>query len=325
MESLERLVEEQEQTKEVRNMNKADNAEEGGEGGIDRGVPVGVTPSDHTDLVPIISSNTISFLRRYLVILEFMTREQAKYANDFRVVIQKAPPNPTTPSLKRKSTDVMVTDAQEKLPASFHIWCMNAAVAFTDTVQDCHSVILTSGTLAPLDSFASELGTSFPIRLEASHVINLSKQLFAGVFHTYMGKSLDGSHTSQQNDWYLDVLGNAISMLVRLTPGGLLVFLSSYGLMYRLQERWRHTKVLDDIEDVTHSEVFFEEKTTEHMQKQLDRYYAALSTVGSRAVMLAVSRGKVSEGINFSDHYARTVVIVGRYCVSVYIHTYSVY
>ena len=36
-------------------------------------------------------------------------------------------------------------------------------------------VILTSGTLSPMLSFASELGTNFPIQLEANHVINNSQ------------------------------------------------------------------------------------------------------------------------------------------------------
>ncbi len=33
------------------------------------------------------------------------------------------------------------------------------------------SILLTSGTLSPLDSFAHELGLAFPVRLENGHVI----------------------------------------------------------------------------------------------------------------------------------------------------------
>lgn len=35
-----------------------------------------------------------------------------------------------------------------------------------------HCIILTSGTLSPMQSFQSELGTPFQIKLEASHVID---------------------------------------------------------------------------------------------------------------------------------------------------------
>lgn len=34
------------------------------------------------------------------------------------------------------------------------------------------SILLTSGTLSPLDSFAGELGLDFPVRLENPHVIS---------------------------------------------------------------------------------------------------------------------------------------------------------
>jgi len=47
--------------------------------------------------------------------------------------------------------------------------------AFTDLSHGVRSVILTSGTLAPMTSFASELGIPFPIQLEANHIINPSQ------------------------------------------------------------------------------------------------------------------------------------------------------
>ena len=41
----------------------------------------------------------------------------------------------------------------------------------------CRSVILSSGTLSPMDSFQSELGLPFPIVLEANHIIKDSQVL----------------------------------------------------------------------------------------------------------------------------------------------------
>nr|GEZ81123.1 putative zinc finger, CCHC-type [Tanacetum cinerariifolium] len=42
------------------------------------------------------------------------------------------------------------------------------------------SIILTSGTLSPMDSFAEELKLNFPVRLENPHVIS-DNQLWAGI------------------------------------------------------------------------------------------------------------------------------------------------
>ena len=42
------------------------------------------------------------------------------------------------------------------------LWCLNPAVAFWEVKEKARSVVLTSGTLAPLESFASEASPSNP-------------------------------------------------------------------------------------------------------------------------------------------------------------------
>lgn len=51
-------------------------------------------------------------------------------------------------------------------------WCFNPGLAMDELQNLVISMILTSGTLAPLDSYASELSLEFPIRLENPHVIS---------------------------------------------------------------------------------------------------------------------------------------------------------
>ena len=46
----------------------------------------------------------------------------------------------------------------------FRLVSMSPAVAFQD-LKTTHSILLTSGTLSPMDTFASELGTKFTQRL----------------------------------------------------------------------------------------------------------------------------------------------------------------
>jgi Fanconi anemia group J protein len=43
------------------------------------------------------------------------------------------------------------------------LWTLNPAIAFRNLAQRAHSLILTSGTLAPMDTFASEV--CFPVML----------------------------------------------------------------------------------------------------------------------------------------------------------------
>lgn len=51
------------------------------------------------------------------------------------------------------------------------LWCLNPACIFREIGEQARSVILTSGTLSPMTSFASELGIPFAWPLEAPHVV----------------------------------------------------------------------------------------------------------------------------------------------------------
>eukprot|EP00981_Chlorochromonas_danica_P002822 scaffold549_cov174-Ochromonas_danica.AAC.6 len=296
-ELLLRLEEKQEEAKELRSSSKE-------EEGVRR-----------ETFVPIISTLTISFLRKLFSILDFMMRNNQSRATDFRIVIQKieneSNRSATTTKRKKSNTSNEIVEARTVYPVSFHIWCMTAAVVFEDLVGSARSIILTSGTLSPLDAFATELGTPFPIRLEARHVIDLGKQLFAATFDSFDGNSLLSTYQHQQSDGYLDVVGRALMMLIRLTPGGTLLFVPSYRLLQRLYERWSRIGLLEEIQKVVSCRIYFEQKANNDMSSVLQAYYEDLSLKGSKAAMVAVCRGKVSEGINFSDHYARTVAVLG--------------
>lgn len=56
-------------------------------------------------------------------------------------------------------------------------------------------IVLTSGTLSPMDSFASELGVTFHQRLEAPHVVDMKKQVGGraiGVVYLVVGLGVGG-------------------------------------------------------------------------------------------------------------------------------------
>ena len=54
----------------------------------------------------------------------------------------------------------------------FNIWCLNPAVVFRKLTSRAACVVLTSGTLSPMDIISSELGVSFPIKQQSSHIID---------------------------------------------------------------------------------------------------------------------------------------------------------
>ncbi len=163
----------------------------------------------------------------------------------------------------------------------------------------------------------------------------MTKQVFAGAIGTCCDTSLDCTYKNQGNPDYSSALGKAVFGSSKITPGGVLVFFPSYRLMDAMVQVWTESGLLLALEKAGVS-VFSEPREASALDAVMTRYYAAIDARESdasnmsiisnnansdisikksgnsgRAVFFAVCRGKVSEGINFSDNYARTVMLIG--------------
>lgn len=97
--------------------------------------------------------------------IDFMLMKDMKYLPDYRAVISR-------------SEERNASGGSKELITRVHFWCCSSAVAFERIKEEVRTVVLASGTLAPMDSFASELGMQFDVRLETGHVVDTSKQLW---------------------------------------------------------------------------------------------------------------------------------------------------
>lgn len=194
---------------------------------------------------------------------------------------------------------------------SFHLWCLNAAVAFKALSEHARSVIVTSGTLSPLNSFAGELGTSFAVSKSLPHVINVRKQLYVGV--AGQGPDavpFDATFAGSSKFSFQEALGDAIFDYCREIPGGVLVFLPSYRMLETLRTRWASLGTLSRLEEIKDGVLFEPNRRGEEFEHTMSHYAAAASS-GRGAVLFAVCRGKLAEGIDFRDEAARGVIVVG--------------
>ncbi|KAJ3125736.1 hypothetical protein HK098_008258 [Nowakowskiella sp. JEL0407] len=193
----------------------------------------------------------------------------------------------------------------------FKIHCLDPSLCFTQVSEQARSIILTSGTLAPMQSIKHELGVDFKITLEASHVVK-KEQLWVGVipFTPDTPIELKGVFGNRKNTAYLDGLGKAILRIMQLTPDGMLVFLPSYTFMNDLVDRWKVTGLYDGLEEC--KKLYFEPRKIGNVEfsGMVKRYQG---DVESRcgAAFFCIYRGKMSEGIDFAGRLARTVVAVG--------------
>ncbi|DBA96498.1 TPA: hypothetical protein ACH3X1_015378 [Trebouxia sp. C0004] len=121
---------------------------------------------------------------------------------------------------------------------------------------------------------------------------------------------LDSAYERRQDAGYLDALGNAMLAICRAIPNGVLCFFPSWGLLNAARDQWLVTGLWQQLsackeviaEPTNVSGEVFDEAIKSYRQ-------AAAKTQG--AVLLAVMRGRSSEGVDFLDDCARAVVVVG--------------
>lgn len=108
---------------------------------------------------------------------------------------------------------------------------------------------------------------------------------------------------------FLD-LGHTVARIAEKTPGGMLLFFPSYRLMETCYEIWQNHDLVSKISAA--KPLLREPKDPAHYQIIMDRYYSNIfEEENGGAILMGVCRGRISEGLDFSDNAARCVMIVG--------------
>jgi regulator of telomere elongation helicase 1 len=224
-------------------------------------------------------------------------------------------------------------------------WCFSPGVAMEELKRlGVRSILLTSGTLSPMDAFREDLKIPFRVVLENPHVIGPDQVWISVVGTGPNGKGLNSSYERRETVEYKDELGLSILNICRSmrnlpsqTPGGLnllggvLVFFPTYGTMDSAVTRWRASGLWNDLCQAS-GHVVIESKGGEQLSKAksgnssydsdrpskgsapqmgtIEEFESALQRRGT-CMLLAVCRGKVSEGIDFRDSKGRIVIITG--------------
>ncbi|KAL5017215.1 hypothetical protein ScPMuIL_006804 [Solemya velum] len=257
--------------------------------------------------------------------IQYMYKDDMKYVEDYRVAVLKSisylPPNTEGTWLhsrnKRGGLPMVATPV-----FTLNFWCMNPAVAFSD-LTDTKSIVLTSGTLSPMSTFQSELGTPFPIQLEANHIIKDNQVWVGAISQGPNGGSTQAVYKTMETLTFQDELGMIVEKVCKTVPHGVLCFLPSYKSLQKFKDRWKETGIWDKIlqkkkivtEPKASDKIDFEEVMKyfydvidgNHYDEEDDDYGYEIDG----ALFLAVCRGKVSEGLDFANNNARAVITVG--------------
>ncbi|KAI0558813.1 DNA repair helicase (rad3) [Gracilaria domingensis] len=189
--------------------------------------------------------------------------------------------------------------------------CMTSALCFRDVSDIARTVILASGTLKPVTAFCQELGTHFPFVKSVPHVVDVRKQLF--VAFTGNGSSnttLTATSRASGTDTFQNCLGETLIDYVRIIPHGVIVFLPSYSILEEMQRHWQESGTWWHLLNTKESVVVEPRKRGPQFDCVLKSYFEASKGNGG-ALLFAVFRGKLSEGVDFCDTSCRAVILIG--------------
>lgn len=189
-----------------------------------------------------------------------------------------------------------------------HFTCLDASIAIKPVFDRFSSVIITSGTISPLDMYPKML--NFQTVVQESYTMTLARRSFLPMIVT---KGSDQTSISSRFEIRNDpsVVRNYGSLLIefsKITPDGMVVFFPSYLYMESIISMWQNMGVLDEV--WKYKLILVETPDAQETSLALETYRKACSN-GRGAILLSVARGKVSEGIDFDHHYGRTVLMIG--------------
>ncbi|XP_011143654.1 Fanconi anemia group J protein homolog [Harpegnathos saltator] len=262
--------------------------------------------------IPTISLETKIVLELLCFVMEKMTSDI--FVNDYRAYVVEAEEFKTTNT--KAQEDTWISRNKRERVRTLKLVCMNPAVVFEPLSRITRSVILASGTLAPTSSFESELGTRFPHKLHANHIIPREQVYVRCIPRGPNGESLLANYKNVNSWSFQDELGKLIVQVCDAIPYGVLCFFSSYSAMNKIHMRWKDIGIWAKLAEL--KEIFVEPKENRELPEIMREYREVIKESSSKsfrersgAILFAVFRGKVAEGIDFSDNEARCVLTVG--------------
>ncbi|OII73955.1 DNA repair related protein [Cryptosporidium ubiquitum] len=186
--------------------------------------------------------------------------------------------------------------------------CLDSSIAMRPILKRYQSIVLTSGTLSPLDLYPKLLGfipvisQSLTMTLDRTCICPLI--VTRGSDQTPLSSKFEsrGDVSIQQN------YGKLILEITKKVPDGVVCFFSSYLYMEQMLSQWYESGILAQI--MEHKLVFVETKDIVSTTLALHHYRKACD-IGRGGIFFSIARGKVAEGIDFDRHYGRCVVMVG--------------
>uniref|UniRef100_A0A8C1F2Y7 General transcription and DNA repair factor IIH helicase subunit XPD n=1 Tax=Cyprinus carpio carpio TaxID=630221 RepID=A0A8C1F2Y7_CYPCA len=214
----------------------------------------------------------------------------------------------TLVSTYSKGFTIIIEPFEDRTPTIanpvLHFSCMDPSIAIKPVFGRFQSVIITSGTLSPLDIYPRILDFR-PVTM-ASFTMTLARTCLCPLVRNDQ-VAMTSKFETREDFAVIRNYGNLLLEMSAIVPAGIVAFFTSYIYMENIVASW--------YEQVWHlrehpKKHFIETQDAAETSMALEKYQEACEN-GRGAILLSVARGKVSEGIDFVHHYGRAVIMFG--------------
>lgn len=216
---------------------------------------------------------------------------------------------------------------------TLRLYCMDASIAMSHVFKKFRNVIITSGTLSPIEMYPVVLNFTPSAVFEIG--VTLEKNQISPVIISKGDDQVVLENNEHGGNYLLDFLEDktievknkiTTSFKIRIdasivrnygifllnvsktVPDNVVVFFPSYIYMEQIITLWNETGFIDEF--LRHKLIFIETPNNTETDIALKKFKIACDN-GRGAMLFSVARGKVSEGVDFKDGYGRAVVVLG--------------
>lgn len=186
--------------------------------------------------------------------------------------------------------------------------CLDSSIAMRPIFRRFQSVVITSGTLSPMDMYPKIL--DFDPVVMSSFTMTLARPCLLPMVVTRGNDqvAISSKFESREDTAVIRNYGQLLVETAKIVPDGVVCFFTSYMYLESVVASWYDQGIIDTL--LKYKLLFIETQDAAETSYALMNYVKACDC-GRGAVLLAVARGKVSEGVDFDHHLGRAVLMFG--------------
>ncbi|KAH8369859.1 hypothetical protein KR093_001281, partial [Drosophila rubida] len=218
----------------------------------------------------------------------------------------------TLVSTYTKGFTIIIEPFDDKTPTVsnpiMHFSCLDSSIAMSPVFTRFQTVVITSGTLSPMDMYPKIL--DFDPVVMSSFTMTLARPCLLPMIVSKGNDqvSISSKFETREDTAVIRNYGQLLVEVAKTVPDGIVCFFTSYLYLESVVASWYDQGIVDTL--LRYKLLFIETQDNAETSYALMNYVKACDC-GRGAVLLAVARGKVSEGVDFDHHYGRAVLMFG--------------